>query len=911
MNVNGNGPRITTIASGKGGVGKTNLALNLALLLANASAPSFLMDADVGMANVDVLLGLSPDRSLTDFFHQRCSFKEIILQGPGNLRILPGGSALGEIPDPGGIENAQLSEIVGSMKGCHDLVIDASAGLSPQVLHFMESADIPVVVIIPEPTSLTDAYSLLKSLHKRGCPGPFEIVVNQAKSERHAEHVYRQFSAAVHKFIDIPLEYLGHVVKDPKVVEAVRTQTPFTILFPESDPTRCVKGIARKIQAVEPANGNKKSLKTLFRLPDPGGLPVTGEVSEPPPAARDGGAGTDAGEIVDLLVEEGRITATQLDYARRVNAKLDSPKRLLILLKELGYATEGMIKDTLSKHRAKLRLGSLLVELGYINEKQLSMALHQQGQTGHQKRLGELLVECNYISQYDLTQALSMSLGYPYIEVGLKSIDRGLMKKASPQFFLENRFVPLGHANDRVQVATSDPLNKGFCEAVKRLFGDKVDIHITMDNLVVQTLNAYEHLEEKKQQEDLNKNEIVALVDKIIRDAIDNSASDIHIEPFSNNIRIRLRKDGTLIHYDDLPKEYGPAVVSRLKVLASANIAEKRRHQDGRILMGSAESGEEIDIRVSFYVTLFGEKVVCRILTKKAELFRIRDLGMSPRMLDRFKDEVLDVPTGVIIVTGPTGAGKTTTLYAAINYCNNVETNIVTAEEPVEYVIEGISQCSINPKIGVTFEETLRHMMRQDPDIIILGEIRDRFSAESSIQAALTGHKVLTTFHTEDTIGGLLRLMNMDIEAFLISSTVVSVVAQRLLKKVCPYCGKDYVPNAKELRRLQYSPQSVRNAAFKVGTGCSHCDFTGYKGRVGVFELLVLNEYVKDAILNRKTSYEIRRISIETTGLVTLLEDGIAKAARGVTSIQEVIKKLPLLEPPRPLDLIHKLTGEA
>jgi type IV pilus assembly protein PilB len=344
--------------------------------------------------------------------------------------------------------------------------------------------------------------------------------------------------------------------------------------------------------------------------------------------------------------------------------------------------------------------------------------------------------------------------------------------------------------------------------------------------------------------------------------------------------------------------------------MASANITEKRRHQDGRILMNSSRKGEEIDIRTSFYVTLFGEKVVMRILSKKAELYKVEDLGMGPKMLDRFREDVLELPSGVVIITGPTGAGKTTTLYASINYCNKIDTNIITAEDPVEYVIDGISQCSINPKIGVTFEETLRHMLRQDPDIMILGEIRDKFSAESAIQAALTGHKVLTTFHTEDSIGGLLRLMNMDIETFLISSTVVCVVAQRLIKKVCPSCRKEYIPTAKDLKRLKYQSRDITGYAFQLGTGCASCDYTGYRGRVGVFEMLVLNEYVKEAILNRKTSYEIRRTSIETTGLVTLLEDGLAKAAKGITSVPEVLRQLPLLEEPRSIAQINRLTGD-
>jgi type IV pilus assembly protein PilB len=262
------------------------------------------------------------------------------------------------------------------------------------------------------------------------------------------------------------------------------------------------------------------------------------------------------------------------------------------------------------------------------------------------------------------------------------------------------------------------------------------------------------------------------------------------------------------------------------------------------------------------------------------------------------------------MITGPTGSGKTTTLYSCINYLNDEGTSIITAEDPVEYLLDGIAQCSINPKINVTFEETLRHIVRQDPDIIVLGEIRDRFSAETAIQAALTGHKVLTTFHTEDSIGGLLRLLNMNIEAFLISSTVVCVIAQRLMRRLCPHCAQPYVPTPLDLRRLGVGADVLKGASFKLGRGCPNCRFTGYRGRVSAFELLILNEPVKDAILNRKTSYDIRRISLETSGLVTLVEDGLVKAARGETSLQEVLRNLPRLHKARPLQELRRLTGE-
>jgi type IV pilus assembly protein PilB len=315
-------------------------------------------------------------------------------------------------------------------------------------------------------------------------------------------------------------------------------------------------------------------------------------------------------------------------------------------------------------------------------------------------------------------------------------------------------------------------------------------------------------------------------------------------------------------------------------------------------------------MRASFYATVYGESIVLRVLSRKSNLLDLKEVGMAPRMLERFRDDALDTPSGVIMITGPTGSGKTTTLYSCVNYLNDAQTSIITAEDPVEYVLDGISQCSINPKINVTYEETLRHIVRQDPDVIVLGEIRDRFSADTAIQAALTGHKVLTTFHTEDSIGGLLRLLNMDIEAFLISSTVVCVVAQRLLRRVCKHCATPYVPTPLDLRRLGYGSSSLHGIIFKVGAGCESCRFTGYKGRVSAFELLILNEMVKDALLNRKTSYDIRRISLETSGLVTLIEDGLVKAARGETSMQEVLRHLTRLHKPRPIEDLRRLSGE-
>ena len=460
-----------------------------------------------------------------------------------------------------------------------------------------------------------------------------------------------------------------------------------------------------------------------------------------------------------------------------------------------------------------------------------------------------------------------------------------------------------------VTIVLNDPQNQEAIEAARSLYASKIQVALATKQQITEAIEKYENRLHRQETKDATKGKVVQLVDELLRVSVDEDVSDIHIEPLRRHLRIRVRKDGSLHHYDDLPLDMAPMISSRIKVMAKADIAEKRRHQDGRILLGSDDTDGQIDIRCSFYVTVFGEKIVMRVLNKKEELLDLKELGLRPKTLERYKMDALELPTGVVIVTGPTGVGKTTTLYSSVQYCNDPSISIVTAEDPVEYVMDGISQCSINPKIGLTFEESLKQIVRQDPDIIVLGEIRDKFSAETAIQAALTGHKVYTTFHTEDSIGGLLRLMNMEIENFLIASTVICVLAQRLLRKICKQCKTTADPEVTELRGLGYRPEDVRGFVFSSGKGCGSCHYTGYKGRVGIFELLVLNDHVREAVLRKETSHEIRKTATETAGLVSLTEDGIAKAVEGVTTIPEVLKKLPRLMKPRPIKQIVQLTG--
>lgn len=613
------------------------------------------------------------------------------------------------------------------------------------------------------------------------------------------------------------------------------------------------------------------------------------------------------GVIATLLLKENIISDKQLAYAVRVRSKLTSSKTMIDSLLELGYVTRDVLQETLRNNRVTIRLGDFLVELGYLRESDLKQALGMQAESNGKQRLGEILVDRGFIEERKLLEALSYQLDYPLIELSFLSIDRSLLSLIPLTICRELDIVPVRREESFVLMALSDPLDQKSHDSARKFLGDNIRFAIASKESIRDTITALERSTNKPVLTD--ENSIIGIINNLLDDAIQEGASDIHIEPMKDRLRIRFRLDGVMHHHKDFPKEIAPQLSTRIKVMAQSDIAEKRRHQDGRILFKSHTHGIDLDLRVSFFITIYGEKIVMRLLNNKTSLLDIKEIGMAPRMLEHFIYEAVEVPSGVMIITGPTGSGKTSTLYSCVNYLNNINTSIITAEDPVEIVIDGISQCSINAKIGVTFEETLRHIVRQDPDIIVLGEIRDHFSAETAIQAALTGHKVLTTFHTEDSIGGLIRLMNMEIEAFLISSTVVCVVAQRLLRRVCPECAEPYIPTPLDLSRLSVSAGDLVGAEFKQGRGCKACRFSGYKGRVGVFELLVMNELVKNAILNNKSSYEIRRISIETSGMVTLLEDGLVKGARGEISLSEIISDLPRLGKPRPLIELRRILG--
>lgn len=492
------------------------------------------------------------------------------------------------------------------------------------------------------------------------------------------------------------------------------------------------------------------------------------------------------------------------------------------------------------------------------------------------------------------------------MEPHLSELDSALIAGSNVTWMIKNEFLPIRSDGDHTVVAFADPTNPAHLEAAAAVWGEKVRTAIAPRAALLNTLASLDP-RGKAASLEADESTVTQIVEQILTAAVKDGASDIHLEPLSDRLRVRFRVDGVLLIHKEYRLDLARAIAMRIKVLCEADVAERRRHQDARLYFESA--GQELDMRVSIYVTVHGEKIVLRLLNRNRQVTPLDEIGMAPHILTRFLDDALSRPSGVLMVTGPTGSGKTSTLYSCIHHIINPETSIITAEDPVEYVVDGISQCSIDPSIDRGFDSTLKQIVRQDPDVIVIGEIRDTFSANTAIQAALTGHKVLTTFHTEDSIGGLMRLLNMNIEAFLISSTVISVLAQRLLRRVCVECATPYRPTPQDYRRLGYFGNELDAARFVTGRGCDACRHTGYAGRLAIFEVLVMDETVREAILHRKTSQEIRRLARETSQVVSLFEDGVNKAAKGWTTIHEVNRMLPRLDKPRPLNELTRLLG--
>lgn len=556
------------------------------------------------------------------------------------------------------------------------------------------------------------------------------------------------------------------------------------------------------------------------------------------------------------------------------------------------------------------RLGEVLVHEGFVNEDQVKEALIKQSNFG--LKIGETLIKLGYLTERQLLQALNLQLGYTIVdEKELMELDLDIVSQIPEPYAVENRVIALREEGDGVVVALADPENLTVLDNLKKILGKNIKPELIGSTMLLDTIEKYyKSIRTTTQVEDAvggfdfvavdeDENEItissasseadapvVKLVNLIINEAIKSGATDIHIEPLIKHTRVRYRVDGALREVMTPPIGMHPGVISLIKVMSKLNIAERRLPQDGHISLKT--SLKSVDVRVSITPTVLGEKVVMRLLDKGEFGFMLSTLGFEQEDMDIFS-RIIRRPYGIIIVSGPTGSGKSTTLHAALKEIQDVESNIITVEDPVEYRLEGITQIETKEQIGLTFGAALRSVLRQDPDIVLIGEIRDEETADIAIKFSLTGHLVFSTLHANDAPSTVTRLIDIGIKPYLVGSSLSLVMAQRLVRKICPYCISDYKPTDQELSDCGLTPEEAAKIDFKLGKGCVHCNNTGFAGRIGIFELLTVNPEIRRLIYEGANQDLIREAALRA-GMRTLHDAAIEKMKRGITTIREVIK---------------------
>ncbi|MGA7498797.1 MAG: GspE/PulE family protein [Isosphaeraceae bacterium] len=553
----------------------------------------------------------------------------------------------------------------------------------------------------------------------------------------------------------------------------------------------------------------------------------------------------------------------------------------------------------------------ILIRRGVIGPDQLKEAQRAGG------AVEDSLVKLGYAEAEDIIKAKAEQHGLPFIELREIEIPPSVTELVPESLARENIVMPLAQGSGTIKVIMHDPLGFETIEKLRFVLNREIEVALAPKEAIVEAINKYygrssgetESVDSMLQEftdtaidfaEDAGAGgrpgttntleegdaPVIKLVHLIIQEAVTMRASDIHIEPFADRVRIRYRIDGVLMERDSAPRRLLGAIVSRLKIMGSIDIAEKRRPQDGRIKILAA--GKDIDLRVSILPTTHGQSVVMRILDRDNIKVGLQDLGFADDDFARFKTMVKR-PNGILLVTGPTGSGKTTTLYAALNELNRPDVKIITAEDPVEYYLPGVNQCEVKAKIGMTFARIIRAMLRQNPNILLVGEIRDLETAETAIQASLTGHLVFSTLHTNDAPSAITRLVDIGIQPFLVASSVLAIMAQRLVRKVCPKCKVRYEPPAHILAGLGLRPELAKKANFMKGKGCNNCNKKGYRGRMGIFELMTLTTQIRELTFKGESTQVIRRLA-RKQGMRTLFEDGIIKAIKGQTTLDEVLR---------------------
>jgi len=555
--------------------------------------------------------------------------------------------------------------------------------------------------------------------------------------------------------------------------------------------------------------------------------------------------------------------------------------------------------------------------MGVLDRDKVHECLKIQGQRGGGVQIGQIFIELGLVEEAQLQMALAAQRGMEYMNLDGIDIPSDVVEKVPAQMAKTYHIVPIEY-NEKLNeliVALDNSENFRATDDLSTLMGFKVTAKITDSDALEKALAKYY---ETKQDENINElideiqgdsflaefegrnqsidldelkelsesNPVKKLLNLVLLQAIRDKASDIHFEPFENEYKMRYRIDGVLYEMVPPPKYIAAALSSRIKVMADLDIAERRLPQDGRISL--TVQGNPIDLRVSVLPTMFGESVVLRVLDRSQASFDLKVLGLRPEDL-ALVDMLIHKPNGIIIVTGPTGCGKTTTLYSALDQLNDIETKIITTEDPVEYDVDGLVQVQMKPDIGLTFARCLRSILRQDPDIILVGEIRDLETAQIAAQASLTGHVVFTTLHTNDAPSSVARLLDMGIEPFLITATVEGIVAQRLVRKICENCKTQFEPSEIQLMELQLTPDDVKGKKFHYGRGCNKCNGTGYRGRIGIFEIMVFNDEIRDLIMNQASTNVLRSAGLKN-GMRLLRDNGLVAIYDGITTIDEIAK---------------------
>ncbi len=556
----------------------------------------------------------------------------------------------------------------------------------------------------------------------------------------------------------------------------------------------------------------------------------------------------------------------------------------------------------------KKRTGEILVEMGLLTPQQLEEALDEQ-RSSH-LRIGEIFVAKGWITHVELTEALARRLGVRFLDLAGTKIDTSAANLITEKDARRYAAIPVSYVDDHtLLVAMVDPANIFAIDDLRILTGYDIEPAIGTEEDIFAQISKLRSLEDKVGanledtvdsgdlsandvrdiREQLDEAPIVKLVNSIMAQAADDNASDIHFEPQAKELVVRFRNDGVLHEIMSVPRRMQSGVLSRIKIMADLDIAERRVPQDGRI--GLMVGGKPIDMRVASLPTVYGEKIVIRLLDRSNVMLRLEDLGFSKKSLARYQKSFTK-PYGAILVTGPTGSGKSTTLYATLNILNTPEKNIITVEDPVEYRLQGINQVQSNVKAGLTFSRALKSILRCDPDIVMIGEIRDKETAQIAVESALTGHLVLSTLHTNDAPGALSRLTEMGIEPFLTASAVDCVLAQRLARKLCEACREPYQPTQEMLRRNDFPPEAVEdfeNVTLYKTVGCARCNGTGYKGRLGLYEVMLVTEAIERLTVERKSADEIGRVA-QAEGMKSLREDGVDKVLQGRTTIEEIAR---------------------